>query len=107
VRTLAKIGPEGPALFEELLKLPDSATRLECLKTLARAGNATKEAVPALVAALDDKESDVKILAAHVLGQIGPAARDAAEALTKAAKDSDKGVSDTAAKALEKVQGKQ
>jgi HEAT repeat protein len=106
VQALAKIGPEGPALFEELLKERDSATRLECLKTLGRAGNATREAVPALIAALGDNDREVRILAAHVLGQIGPGAREAVEALNRAAQDSDKDVKETARKALEKVQGK-
>jgi HEAT repeat protein len=106
VGALAKIGPEGPALFEELLALPDSATRLECLKNLARAGNATRAAVPALAAALADRDAEVRVLAAHVLGQIGPAARDAVEALNKAARDSDETVRASAEKALQRVQGK-
>ena len=45
--------------------------RRYCALALARIGTADKKVVPALVASLDDKSSDVRISAIEALGQIG------------------------------------
>jgi HEAT repeat protein len=103
---LARITAEGPALYEEMLRAPDSVVRRECLLYLSRERKVNKTAVPALVTALEDKEAAVRSLAAQVLAKIGPDARDAVEALTKAAKDSDPNVQSSAERALAKIRGK-
>src|SRR5262249_54718363 len=65
-----------------------TATFLRSLaaRSLGRIGAAHKDVVPALTAALEDKEVLVRAAAARALGQIGPKAKDAAPALLKIAK---------------------
>jgi vesicle coat complex subunit len=50
-----------------------------------------REAIPALIKATDDKDSNVRAWAAHALAEIGPDAKDAVPALIKLLKDSDEG----------------
>jgi HEAT repeat protein len=61
--------------------------------------------VPALSAALRDKDKVVRMESAKALGRMGGAARAAVPALTAATKDSDDLVKRAAAQALEQVQG--
>jgi len=71
---------------------------------LARIGPA---AVPALVDALTDDESDAALLAdvAGVLGEIGPVAREAVPYLKTMARASDERIADAAARALRRIEG--
>ncbi len=48
-------------------------------------------AIPALIKATGDKDSNVRQWAAHALAEIGPDAKDAVPALIKLLKDSDEG----------------
>ncbi len=50
-------------------------------------GPAAAEAVPALMAALKDKDKKVRRNAAFALGEIGPAAKEAVPALEAAVRD--------------------
>ena len=52
-------------------------------------GPAAKDAVPALIKALKDKDFNVRRSAAAAVGKIGPAAKDAVPALIEALKDKD------------------
>src|SRR4051794_7593366 len=46
--------------------------RLKAAKDLGRLGWLAREAMPALVAALDDEEGKIREAAAHAIGQMGP-----------------------------------
>jgi HEAT repeat protein len=66
---------------------------------------ATRQAVPALVAALGDHDEGLRRRAAVALGQFGSAASQAAEALRAALRDPDEGVRSFAATALALIEG--
>jgi len=69
--------------------------------TLGGMGPDAKDAVPALVAALKDRDPSVRAAAAYALGQIGPDARSALkdlEALTRQG-----AVRDVASKAIKQI----
>src|SRR5262249_22050969 len=55
--------------------------RLEAARAIAEMGPAAKDAVPALIAVLKDKNREVRKAAAGALGKIGPAAEPAVPAL--------------------------
>jgi HEAT repeat protein len=71
------------------LKDKDTAVRQDAIRALGQMGPAV---VPALVAALNDENSDVRIGAADSLGRLGAEAKSAAPALKWAIKDPDKEV---------------
>lgn len=56
------------------LKSADPSVRIEAAKTLAAKETIAKEAIPALIDALDDMYYDVRTSAADALAKIGPAA---------------------------------
>src|SRR5262249_21904848 len=89
-RVLAKgIGPEGKAAAPALIRAlrdEDSGVRCDAATALGKVGPVTKEVVPALAAALADKE--VRSSAADALGEIGPTAREAIPALGRAYEES-------------------
>ncbi len=66
-------------------------------------GEIGKPALPHLLAALRDKDPRVRDGAAAGLGQMGPEAKGAVGLLIEALKDSDPGVSDAAIRALGKI----
>lgn len=106
VGALGQIEEGNLLIFVELLKLPDSTVRLECLKQLGRAKTVPKEALPVVTSTLGDEDSEVRVLSAFVLGQMGAEAASAAEALGKLAKDPEPTVRNSAEKALDKIRGK-
>jgi HEAT repeat protein len=82
----------------------DARMRKRALLKLGNAGASDPAVVPALIAALRDRDPGVRAEAALALLKIGPAAREAVPALTAAQKDRDARVRTFAARALEKVQ---
>jgi HEAT repeat protein len=68
-------------------------------------GTGDREAVPALVKRLKDREPSARARAAEDLGQVGPEGRDAVPSLTEALKDPDGRVRVSAAEALTEVGG--
>src|SRR5262245_43363931 len=87
LKIYADRGPsENPpvAIFIGLLKSPSEDVRLHAALVLGKAG---KAAVPALVAALPDKDEDVRYYAVWALGLIGKDAQSAAPAIIKALSD--------------------
>ncbi|MGF1580940.1 MAG: HEAT repeat domain-containing protein [Gemmataceae bacterium] len=66
-------------------------------------GPDAKDALPALVKALDDKELSVRGSVVKALGQIGAEAKDAVPALIKALKDKAKELREKAAYALGEI----
>jgi HEAT repeat protein len=81
-------GPEArnkvPELVEQL-KSPDCAIRVNALCALARLGPDSKEAVPALIQALEeDKDWVVRVAAITALGEIGDDAKEAVPVLIEA-----------------------
>ena len=73
---------------------------LNAIEALAEIG---KPAIPALIEALKDGDSNVRSNAAKTLGKIGPAAKDAVPALIYALGDDKESVSDNVYDALRKI----
>ena len=83
------------------LELSDVEERLEAVGALGRMGEAAREAVPALMHALEnDFMAEVRCQATEALGQMGEAAREAVPALTHALEKDGDGVRAAAARAL-------
>ncbi len=88
------------------LKKPDPKARKKAVRELGHVGPADPAAIPAVTAAVKDKDAAVRREAVLALLNLGPAARDAAAALAEAAKsDPDPTVRRDAAKALDRVRG--
>jgi HEAT repeat protein len=88
------------------LKKPDPKARKKAVRELGHVGPADPAAIPAVTAAVKDKDAAVRREAVLALLNLGPAARDAAAALAEAAKsDPDPAVRQDAAKALERIRG--
>lgn len=88
-----------PALVRGLQSHTPS-NRLQAAKDLGRLGWLAREALPALVKALDDSDSKVREAAAHAIGQMGP---DGLPALSGMLNHQDKYVRRNAAWALGKL----
>lgn len=82
------------------LKSPEERDRIMAVRTLQ--GDPAR-VVPALMEALKDKQSDVRLSAAIKLGSFGEQAKDAVPALLKAQKDGDARVRQAAATALSRI----
>ena len=89
-----------PAL-ERLLHDPDRDVRQEVLVALGQCG---KPAVPALIEALKDLDSNILVRAAEALGRIGPEAKEAIPALLPLLKDDIEEVRNVAGAALKKIE---
>ena len=81
-----------------------NAVRVAAAMALAEIGEDAREAVPALIKTMDDKDVEVRGAAVFALGEIGPAARAAVLALTRRLKDDDADIRKAAALALGKIQ---
>lgn len=66
-------------IYIEALKDTDWRVRANTARGLGEIGPAAKDAVPALIEALND--DDVSLVAVWALGEIGPAAKSAAPAI--------------------------
>ena len=71
---------------------------------LAEIGPAARDAVPALIETLKDREVEVRGSAVYALGEIGPAARAALPMLGVLLKDDNADIRKAAAIALGKIQ---
>ena len=74
------------------LKSPDKATKVNACVELAKAGERSAAAVPALIPLLKDPDAEVRRLAAYALGEIGPAASAALPDLKPMMADPDRDV---------------
>jgi HEAT repeat protein len=77
--------------------------RLQAAAALGAIGPPATAAVPALAAALKDREPDLRAAAADALGQIGPDAKDAVPGLVDRLKDEEEAVRRAAGEALKKI----
>jgi HEAT repeat protein len=88
---LVRIGPKSLPALQGALSYTDEASRLAALSALSRLApvkeGLSKEGLAALTGALKDKNIDVRIHAAIVLGKLGPSAKAALPSLFDAAKD--------------------
>jgi HEAT repeat protein len=84
------------------LKDPDAARRLEAVRELGSRG-AAEGVVPALAAALKDRDGYVRRDAARALGKAGAGARGAVPALLAARKDRERSVRKAAEDALKQI----
>ncbi|HEX7896905.1 MAG TPA: HEAT repeat domain-containing protein [Planctomycetota bacterium] len=78
---LGDLGAPGVPALIDALKDADAGVRWSAAESLGRIGVAAKAAVPALTAALDDKE--VRSIAADALAAMGPEAKPAIPGLVK------------------------
>jgi HEAT repeat protein len=77
--------------------------RMIAVRTLPVRSNEAEKIVPALIQALKDKHSDIRLSAAIKLGVYGEQAKEAIPALQEALKDRDVRVSEAAYNALVKI----
>lgn len=84
----------------DLLRSPDTATRLQAIDQLGGGGVHAAEAVVPLTALLGDASADVRARAARSLGKIGAPAKPAAPELTSLLTDDDPSVRRQAVNAL-------
>ncbi len=84
---LPKQGGKTAAQWAKDLQSKDSIERQKAAVALAQLGPGAKDAVPALMKALEDPEEDVRRRIPYALGKIGPAAKTAVPALLARLKD--------------------
>jgi HEAT repeat protein len=99
-----KTPPAVSDLIEVLGKQGSAALRAEAAFDLGQHGPKAREAVPALLKALEDRDADVRASAAHALGAIGPEAKAALPRLREALKDRNPRVGRFAQNALTKIE---
>ncbi len=99
---LGWIGPAAVPALERAIKDRDPRVRVLAVAALGKA--AGEDAVTALVAALTDKNWEVRSGAARILGLIGPAAKDAVPALKQALRDNKREVREEAAMAIRAIE---
>lgn len=92
-----------PALSETLLQGDSPGLRYDAAETLKRIGPEARSAVPALIAAMKDKNRDVRYTAIWALAAIGPDAKAAIEPLQNTLTDKDRSFSSAAREALKKI----
>jgi HEAT repeat protein len=85
------------------LQSPEERDRISAARTLPAGTGDPAVIVPALIAALKDREGDVRHSAAIKLGLYGEQAKDAIPALQKAQNDRDARVREAARKALSRI----
>ncbi len=77
VRVLPAIAPQDARVIEFLVGVlrdreNDSNDRINAAEALGKAGPLAQQAVPALTEALEDKDTEIRIVAATVLKRLGP-----------------------------------
>jgi HEAT repeat protein len=114
VESLLIIGPTATDLptLQRMMSEPGAATREAAARCAGIVGKEARDAVPHLVKLLDDREASVRIAAATALGDIGWAPKSALAKLramrggTKRGAVNDPLAGPAAAKALQKLEGK-
>ena len=88
VCALPALAAEDPRIkaMADGLRHPDSRVRGQAAMALAEAGPAAKEALPALTAAVEDRNLNVRYWAISAIRAIGPAAKAAVPALVRGLK---------------------
>jgi len=93
-----------PFLIQQLQNDQDKWVRMLAAMALSAVGEGTKDAVPALIQAVQDQDVSVRYYAAYALGKIGQDAKDAVPALIQALQnDHNIRGRDSATIALEKI----
>jgi HEAT repeats len=89
----------------DVLKTPNSRVkdRIKAVRALGNVGDAAPAALPALIAALDDKDPKVRAEAVLAVGKSGTNAAAAVPRLEELTRDSDKRVSGYATKILPRL----
>jgi HEAT repeat protein len=87
----------------EDLKSPQERDRLIAVRLLADRKGDAAQVVPALIEALKDKDTDIRLSAAIGLGYFGEQARDAIPTLQAAQRDRDARVREAAGVALSRI----
>jgi HEAT repeat protein len=85
------------------LKSPQEKDRLIAVRLLPQRKGESAKVVPALIEALQDRESDIRLSAAIGLGYFGDQAKDAIPALQAAQRDRDARVREAAGVALSRI----
>jgi HEAT repeat protein len=84
---------------------PSPAARRKAVDVLGNVGAGDPAVLPALTAAMKDRDGGVRGAAVLALLRMGPAAQDACPALEEAQKDRDPRVRSNATKALRRIRG--
>jgi HEAT repeat protein len=100
---LAKIGPAGARELAAAVRSEKTVVRHRALVALGKMGPAAKEALEALMDALEDADSPCRAWAAFALGEMGAAAAPAVDALCLALRDSNAEVRKQALLALANI----
>jgi HEAT repeats len=98
---LYECGESGVPVLVRTLESPEVRLRMAGVWTLRKLGSRAREAVPALIRALQDEHYTVRWLSAQALGRIGSS--ESTVALTTAQQDEVEDVRVAAAEALKKV----
>ncbi len=109
LRALSEYGPSAKPALNNLVQLVgdeqlNSEIRWNAVRTLGKMRDAATEAIPALVAQLQNPIPSIREHAAEALGDIGPAARQTAEALLPLLTDTVPKVRRDAARSLGQIQ---
>src|SRR5262249_31676298 len=94
-----------PTLASVLRDDPDEEMRSRAAWRIGELRTAGKPALPALIAALKDKSSDVRVSVLGALTRIHPSAKSVIDALTRSLKDRDGPVRQMAASCLNEAKG--
>jgi HEAT repeat protein len=100
---LAGCSNKSTTEWVDQVKAQDSAERLHAIRALGERPTEAAVVVPALSAALKDRDPFVRRDAAHALAKLGPEARPALPALRPLLKDRNHGVRKAATEALKKI----
>src|SRR6516164_8165911 len=99
----AGCGKKSTAQLIEDLKSSQERDRLIAVRLLPQRKGEAAQVVPALIGALKDEGSDIRLSAAIGLGYFGEQARDAIPALQEALRDRDGRVREQAGVALSRI----
>jgi HEAT repeat protein len=94
------------AAIAKLLQSTETVQRARGAQTLGLLGEAAKSQIPALMAALEDRENQVLIMACLALGQMGKYANKALPRLTDLTNHPDEAVQQAAFDAIDRIGGK-
>lgn len=97
---VAGCGQESTAQLIADLKAPEALTRLKAVRTLPQRKEDAAQVIPALIAALQDQDAEIRKGAAFGLGAFGVQGKDAIPALQTALHDREADVRKAAGIAL-------